>query len=262
MFRNSNSLISASLLAGGSILAGLSFFAFKTYNNKSNQYTQANLPEHVLKNATKPDISEKEKNRVLDSLHVNQKHYSFNPAQLTKEDLVKLANGMNASFVHMSGNCSMLSRCMIYNFKIGRNVLAASNTFPVYQGVDGLIIDEMLFGKGLSMVGDRSQKKNELEESILAEFKKTNERCFLIRALNYRIPLAGEIGHDFNAVVIDTKTGPKVMFVDAWKTHNNVFTATEIQNQYHQNDEFLIAKCDDPIPAYRPAQKVTKFAHP
>ena len=68
-------------------------------------------------------------------------------AVLGKGGLSNLALKTNAALVHFSGNCALLSRCMLFNLRHlkDRVLLGAKNTAPFYEGVDEDAADKLLF---------------------------------------------------------------------------------------------------------------------
>lgn len=155
--------------------------------------------------------------RIGSALRCEQNR-AFDP-NLSQSSLAKIAKLVNSAFFHIRGNCSLLSRCLLYNLKKGQSILSSKNTFPIYLGVSEIVADQIIFGKGLSLVESGLATLADVEEAVLREYTLSGEKFYLISSSNYKVPLFGSCGHYFNAVVLLNEAGiPFVQFVDSWKT--------------------------------------------
>ena len=150
--------------------------------------------------------------------------------------LKKSVAEVNAATVHYSGNCALLSRIVMYNFlnKDGPKI-SASNTYPIYEGVNYLAVSQYLFGIPLHDIEVEIDNISSLEQQILDCYERTKEQVYVIGVSGYCLPVIGEAGHghDFNAIVqLDESGKPKVYFVDAWRTSNSMLSTEWLSKQY------------------------------
>ena len=74
-------------------------------------------------------IVTKEEARILDALKENKSPTRIDLDRVSKEDLLKVASEANAALIHVSGNCALLSRTVMYNLLNTDGVaLAVKNT--------------------------------------------------------------------------------------------------------------------------------------
>ena len=85
-----------------------------------------------------------------------------------------------------------------------------------------------------------------VEEEILNRYDIKRESSFIISAENYIVPIIGEYGHDFNAVVIcEYDKKPYVQFIDSWKTSNILPSLQEIKKHFPSSAEFYVRAYDE-----------------
>lgn len=180
--------------------------------------------------------------RIRSALRCDQSR-AFDPI-LSLSSLAKMAKRVNSSFIHISGNCTLLSRCLLYNLKKGQPILSSKNTFPIYLGVSEITADQIVFGKGLSVVESNLVTLADVEEAVIREFETSGEKFYVISSSNYKIPLFGSCGHYFNAAVLLDEAGvPFVQFVDAWKT-SEILPTREQAEKRNPLATFEILKLD------------------
>jgi len=138
---------------------------------------------------------------------------------LNKEKLKKIAKDINVSTIHASGNCTLLSRCLLYNLKNKKCILGTKNTFPLNKSVNTVAANKIIFGQHLSIVQTSLRNIDDVEKSLLEAYSKTGERFYVIDAEK----------HSFNAVILLDQDKPYVQFVDAWKTSNPTPKRHELQ---------------------------------
>lgn len=243
-----------------SLIPGTIFYT--TLKTAANDYlynsrrTSKDLPENILQNLTEPaiPINHEELKRILQSLYYNFDSFAFDKNNLTKKQVNEIAVANNCSTFHLSGNCGLLSKCFIYNIKANKNILAVSNTYPVYQSVHPAIVDFALFynkssqGEPFIRLGKATKNLTDIETEILNEYKKSGEVAYLIETSDYPIPIFGETSHAFNAVVIKGKNNiPEVLFVDSWRKSEPLMSKERVLACY-PNVDFTLLKCRAPIP--------------
>ncbi|EDL3011589.1 SPI-2 type III secretion system effector cysteine hydrolase SpvD, partial [Salmonella enterica subsp. enterica serovar Enteritidis] len=100
------------------------------------------------------------------------------------------------------------------------------------MGLDSAIVDKIIFGHELNQ-SYCLNSIDEVEKEILNRYDIKRESSFIISAENYIVPIIGECGHDFNAVVIcEYDKKPYVQFIDSWKTSNILPSLQEIKKHF------------------------------
>lgn len=207
------------------------------------QYSHC-LPDFILANSR--NIHHEDKQRILDALQYNENSFHFNEGDLTTDILKKIAHYTNSSFTHYSGNCALLSSCLLFNFKHGRNILAARNCSPFYEGLDGQTARKMIFGEEIIKKYQKFSNVAALESRILRVFENEGERYFIISSEGYSAPIVGEVSHSLNAVVISSGTSNEVVYVDAWKTSQHLYSSQDLQKRY-PNGTFTLGYHKGPL---------------
>lgn len=121
-----------------------------------------------------------------------------------------------------------MSLVLLYNLKLGRTELSVGNTSPFYRGFKHTDISKIILGDSLEYVDDTWNAWN-LYSTILANFRKTGERVFLIMTPATRF----NVGHSFNAVVTGNDKKAEVIFVDAW--YKRTYTNQELMKKYNKD---------------------------
>lgn len=173
-----------------------------------------------------------EAERALITLNTVRYPVLFPPQGPDKPTLAKLAAETNAAMLHCSGNCVLLSACLLHNLMEPQHRLAVGNSYPIYEGFDSRVVEPLIFGQELESVGC-CDSIDATRETILATYQETGQRFFVLSTTGYQLPLLGECGHALNAVVIlDHQGEPAVQFVDAWKTSNPTPSDEELAARY------------------------------
>lgn len=218
----------------------IGFFACKKASQFLHRYSDTieDILQHIIENALAYNIPDTE--RIINALVYNKDHFSFTIDTLNKNKLNKLADSINATFIHYSGNCALLAKCMLYNLKLGKNVLAVKNTYPFYQGIGENLIDLILFGQLISrypinkfsiQASDFLSSIDEVQKMLINIFEGNGERCFIIGILPNNIKTSFiNPGHFLNAVIIGDK--PEIVFVDAWKTSDYLPSVEQLIQRY------------------------------
>lgn len=170
--------------------------------------------------------------RINNALLVETEEQEYYPEKLTRQNLQQMAKYVNNTYIHYSGNCVLLAACLHYNLHYRKDILSAKNTASPTIGISGTIVDQLIFGKQLES-SHRFHCLADLEKELLMRYMINGERSFIIQAQGYTVPIIGQCGHDFNAVVLcgeDNK--PYVQFVDSWKTFNVLPTITELNAHF------------------------------
>lgn len=191
-----------------------------------------------------------EDQRIVNALKINKKSIAFD-LKNNQNDTKKLENfisDINASLFHYSGNCSLLSTVVMYNFLNTNNIsLAARNTYPIMEGISQYYASEFLLGQTFTEYGGQLKTIEDLENKIIECYEKKGEQVFLISASGYKVPFVGETGHCFNAVVLlDKDQKPSVQFVDAWKTSNYLPSKYDLEHKYSgKSPSYQISFCEN-----------------
>ena len=196
------------------------------------------------------DILNTEEKRIIDALKINTKGTSVDlkHTDISTEKLEHFIRDVNVATLHFSGNCALLSTIVMYNLLNRHNsFLAASNTYPILTGVSESVASKLLLGQDLTQYGYRCNSIDALETQILECYIATGKQVFTISATEYRVPIVGETGHDFNAVVLMDKDGnPRVQFVDAWKTSDHLPSKDNLINKYSgENPIYEVLYCEN-----------------
>ncbi len=210
--------------------AGILFFSTYKLAKLVSQYSDQ-FPDFIQNNAN--HCNDADKQRIMSSLEYNEGNFQFAEDELDRNILKKLAYYTNSSVVHCSGNCVLLSTCLLFNLKNGRNILAAKNSYPLKMGLSNAAAIQIIFGRNLN-VSQQFYTIEALELEIIRIFKDEGERFFKIRSDGYAVPLMGESGHTLNAVVVGSGSFIEVVYVDAWKTSNYLFSAQQLQKRYQK----------------------------
>ena len=157
--------------------------------------------------------------RIKQALHIEQRAQAL-PKQLNLSDLKQITDFVNCTTLHYSANCSLLAACVHYNIEKGAMLLCAENTTSPLVGMDSDVVEQVIFGKVLN-ASHNLYSLDEVSHEVLRRYDVDGSKSCIVGAQNYRVPLIGESGHDFNAaVLLDANNQPYVQFVDAWKTSN------------------------------------------
>lgn len=143
---------------------------------------------------------------------------------LTVRYLESVARFTNAAVVHYSGNCVLLATCLYANLLQNKKLLSVKNISPPTEGIDSVIAEEIILGASMATLAT-GNSLSKITAAILNEYRKTKTLFYKVSDSGYRVPFMGESGHEFNSVVIMDNGGPRVVYVDAWKTSQH--TATE-----------------------------------
>lgn len=226
MFHTENVDTKKVLLAvGGSVLLFSTYKVVKHVSQYSNE-----IPDFIQNNAN--NCNHNDKQRIMDALEYNKRNFQFTLGELNRAILKHLAYCTNSSFVHYSGNCALLSTCLLFNLKYGSNILAAKNSSPFNVGLDGSASAQIIFGQDLTKSQQTFSTIAALEAEIINIFQSEGERFFKIYSEGYTVPVMGECDHALNAVVLGSGTSINVIYVDAWKTSNYISSAQQLQKRY------------------------------
>ncbi len=190
------------------------------------------LPEEIRQRI---DLDNGEHQRIDKGL-LYRRNIRLIPSEgLTKNALNRLAQETNATFIHASGNCVLLSLSLLRNLIRENNALCVQNTFPIYRGISSVDAATIVFGEELTYVSAGMSNLDEVEDTILRNYYEHNERFYVLSSQGYRVPLLGECGHNLNAVVLIREDGqPYVQFVDAWKTSDTTPTKETLSRRYQE----------------------------
>ncbi|WP_253382013.1 T3SS effector cysteine hydrolase SpvD family protein [unidentified bacterial endosymbiont] len=205
----------------------------------SGHILSQDIMSHIsLKNINSNDSNEVK--RIKDALCIESKERTLYPQNLSRDDLKKMARYVNNTYVHYSGNCALLSACLHYNIHHRQDMLSSKNTASPTVGLDSANVDKVIFGKELNQ-SYYLNSIDEVEEEILNRYDINRESSFIIRAENYIVPIIGECGHSFNAIVIcEYNKKPYIQFIDAWKTSNILPSLQEIKKHFPSSAGFYI----------------------
>lgn len=180
--------------------------------------------------------------RIRQSLHVESRAQSL-PEQLSLSDLKRIAEFANFTTLHYSANCALLAACVHYNIEKGASLLSAKNTTSPYMGMDPDIVAKVIFGKALNASRDLYSLE-EVDNEVLRRYDINGNKSCIVGAQNYRVPLIGESGHDFNAVVLlDSHNKPYVQYLDAWKTSNTTPDRATFEHHFPLGAIFTVRSC-------------------
>ena len=175
-------------------------------------------------------------------MHIESRAQSL-PEQLSLSDLKRIAEFVNFTTLHYSANCALLAACVHYNIEKGASLLSAKNTTSPYMGMDPDIVAKVIFGKALNASRDLYSLE-EVNNEVLRRFDINGNKCCIVGAQNYRVPLIGESGHDFNAVVLlDSHNKPYVQYLDAWKTSNTTPDRATFEHHFPLGAIFTVRSC-------------------
>lgn len=211
----------------GAVGAGmLAKFIVKAFRYKHS------VPNDVQANKQTIDAETDEVKRVELAINTLKNPSKIDHSILDKNQLNKLAAEVNAAIVHYSGNCTLLSHCLLYNLVHGEQKLAAINSYPVTNGLDTEVVEKMLFGKNLEVLPSTNSIEG-LKTQLIDQYHKTGTRYFVLDTEGYSVPLIGESGHSLNAVILLNKQQkPFVQFVDAWKTSEHTPSEQQLSSRY------------------------------
>lgn len=177
--------------------------------------------------------------RIRQALHIEPRAQSL-PAQLSLGDLKHIADFVNFTTLHYSSNCALLSACVHYNIENGATLLRATNIPGPLESMDSDIVEGVIFGKLLTP----SRGLHSLEEvshEVLRRYDVDGHKSCIVGAEKYQVPLMGETGHDFNAVVLmDPNNKPFVQYVDAWKTSNTTPDTAAFERRFPLDTVFTV----------------------
>ena len=184
----------------------------------------------INKSVTKPGLI-----KILNALKVNKYPtiIDLNNKNISNKALKTFVADSNGALMHYSGNCVLLATLIMRNFLANDRVsLAAKNTYSIFEGIDINESTNLLLGQHL-IYSRPFNSIEELESHIIRNFNTNGERVFIILSEGYKVPIVGESGHAFNAVVLtDLNNKPYVQFIDAWKTSNYLPSIKELQQKY------------------------------
>jgi plasmid virulence protein D len=207
--------------------------ALNVLTDDSAKY-KSELPADIKGRVACEDFKDAKSERIIKALKSKKDPEEITYQSLTKEKLAQIANDVNGSYLHYTGNCVLLARTMLYNLTNETNILSANNTPPFYSPLSRISSEKILFGKELvSLSGHFST--DELESAVLEVYKRYKQAFCVITSIGYRLPIVGKTSeHDFNAVVLFDKEAnkPYVQFVDAWKTSNYTPSKEELKQRY------------------------------
>ena len=177
--------------------------------------------------------------RIKQALHIEQRAQAL-PKQLNLSDLKQITDFVNCTTLHYSANCSLLAACVHYNIEKGAMLLCAENTTSPLVGMDSDVVEQVIFGKVLN-ASHNLYSLDEVSHEVLRRYDVDGSKSCIVGAQNYRVPLIGESGHDFNAaVLLDANNKPYVQFVDAWKTSNTTPDRTSFERHFPSGATFTV----------------------
>lgn len=177
--------------------------------------------------------------RIKQALHIEPRAQAL-PKQLNLSDLKQITDFVNCTTLHYSANCSLLAACVHYNIEKGAMLLCAENTTSPLVGMDSDVVEQVIFGKVLN-ASHNLYSLDEVSHEVLRRYDVDGSKSCIVGAQNYRVPLIGESGHDFNAaVLLDANNKPYVQFVDAWKTSNTTPDRTSFERHFPSGAIFIV----------------------
>lgn len=177
--------------------------------------------------------------RIKQALHIEPRAQAL-PKQLNLSDLKQITDFVNCTTLHYSANCSLLAACVHYNIEKGAMLLCAENTTSPLVGMDSDVVEQVIFGKVLN-ASHNLYSLDEVSHEVLRRYDVDGSKSCIVGAQNYRVPLIGESGHDFNAaVLLDANNKPYVQFVDAWKTSNTTPDRTSFERHFPSGATFTV----------------------
>lgn len=177
--------------------------------------------------------------RIKQALHIEPRAQAL-PLQLNLSDLKQITDFVNCTTLHYSANCSLLAACVHYNIEKGAMLLCAENTTSPLVGMDSDVVEQVIFGKVLN-ASHNLYSLDEVSHEVLRRYDVDGSKSCIVGAQNYRVPLIGESGHDFNAaVLLDANNKPYVQFVDAWKTSNTTPDRTSFERHFPSGAIFIV----------------------
>ncbi|MHC8353961.1 T3SS effector cysteine hydrolase SpvD family protein [Pseudomonas sp. LB3P81] len=188
------------------------------------------------------DIGSHDLKRIQQSLHLDESPKPL-PEHLSVEDLRQIARFANYTYIHYSGNCSLLSACVHYNIENNANILRCENTSSPHMALDSDVVDMFVFGDVLNL-SCCFHSLEEVDKEVLRRYEVNGERSCIVGAENYVVPLIGECAHDFNAVVLlDSESKPMVQYLDSWKTSNTTPSMEELKSYFPASAYFTVRSC-------------------
>lgn len=176
--------------------------------------------------------SSPEHQRIQKAMHAELAPNTFYTTN--REDLRTMAVRVNDAIFHYSGNCNLLSHCLLYNLTNGRSILACKNIEKFYQGIEAEDISEIVFNRQLTEVAT-SRDLEFLETQLIEHSSITGNRFYLIESSGYTIPILGAVGHAFNAVIIpNAENNLTVQFLDAWRRSDPAPTRENLSKRYNK----------------------------
>ncbi|TFZ48693.1 virulence protein SpvD [Serratia proteamaculans] len=206
---------------------------------KATGHTQ---PQNIISLINSRNVKDDDLNdviRIKDALCIENKENIVYPQNLSKKNLKKMAAHVNNTYLHYSGNCVLLSACLHYNIHHRQDILSSKNTMSPTIGFETTIVDRVIFGQGIEL-SHCFNSLDEVRNEISRRYDINRESSFIITATNYTIPLIGECGHDFNAVIICEEDRPYVQFIDSWKTSNTLPTFEQLNTHFPLPAQFYI----------------------
>lgn len=177
--------------------------------------------------------------RVKDSLHIDSRPGPL-PKELKMGDLKGIADFVNYTYVHYSGNCVLLAASVHFNIENNANILRAENTASPHVGLEAEVVDQVIFGKVLGPSYSLGTL-GEVSKEVLRRYEVNGDRSCIVSSEGYRVPLVGESGHDFNAVVLlDSSNKPFVQYLDAWKTSNTIPAMESFERYFSPSASFTV----------------------
>ncbi|MCR9192174.1 MAG: T3SS effector cysteine hydrolase SpvD family protein [Gammaproteobacteria bacterium] len=220
--------------------------------NKPEKTTSFTINVHVDPDANYYPPSETFDRRIYKALRAHKKHPNIDLEHTSKEELERYVRETNDATFHFSGNCELLADLLMYNFLNQEgSFLSAGNIYPPWKGAS--TIHRQLLGQYLSgyhasddetksnaieekkcpLANMKSHSINQLEKRIISCHHQTNEVLFKISASGYAVQIFGEIGHVFNALILnDEQDNPYVQFLDSWSTTNPLPTKHDLNKKF------------------------------
>lgn len=184
-------------------------------------------------------VSSPDVKRIQQSLHQADSPLSL-PQHLSEEDLRQIAEFANYTYVHYSANCILLSACVHFNIEKNANFLRCENISSPLVGLESDVVDLLVFGEVLS-TSLYFRSLEEVSEEVLRRYEVNGEKSCIVSAENYTLPLIGEGGHDFNAVVLlDSENKPRVQYLDAWRTSQTIPSMEQLKSHFPESAFFTV----------------------
>lgn len=179
--------------------------------------------------------------RIKQALHVEPRAQVL-PEQLNLNDLKQIARGVNMTTLPDTASCALLAACVHYNIEKGAIILYAKDmSLPL--GMDTEIMDTIIFGERLK-VSSALCSLEEVSQEILHRYSLEGNKSYIVSTDNCLIPLLGNLGHDFNAVVLQDLTDkPFVQFVDAWTLGDTTPDSARFQRHFPSGAVFTVRAC-------------------